>query len=65
MLTKPMDIIKDDDVIDFLQLIFYDTLSEVFKIICRVEGLDHGQQEELRRLVLRPNDIQIACVDKK
>ena len=54
-----MDIIKDEEVIDFLQLIFYDTLSEVFKIICDIEGLDHGQKEELRRLVLRPNDIWI------
>jgi hypothetical protein len=55
-----MELVTDDEVTDFLQLIFYDTLSEVFKVICRVENLDHGQQEELRRLVLRPNDIRIA-----
>jgi hypothetical protein len=55
-----MELVDDDEVIDFLQLIFYDTLSEVFKVICRVEELDYGQQEELRRLVLRPNDIRVV-----
>jgi hypothetical protein len=38
---------------------YYDTLEKVFKIICKIEELTPAQTEELRRLVLRPNDILV------
>jgi hypothetical protein len=50
---------SENDVIDFFQIIYCDTLEKVFKIICRLEELSLEQQEELRRLVLRPSDIHV------
>lgn len=50
---------SQEDVIDFFQMMYYDTLEKVFKIICRIEELTPAQVEELRRLVLRPNDILV------
>ena len=50
---------SQEDVIDFFQMMYYDTLEKVFKIICRIEELTPAQAEELRRLVLRPNDILV------
>ncbi len=49
----------EEDVIDFFQMIYCDTLEKVFKIICRLEELTPEQQEELRRLVLRPSDVRV------
>jgi hypothetical protein len=40
-------------------MIYCDTLEKVFKIICRLEDLTTEQQEELRRLVLRPSDVRV------
>ena len=51
---------NDNDVLEFMQLMFYDTLEQVFRIICKLEGVDPAQQEELRRLVLKPNDIRVV-----
>ncbi len=50
---------SEEDVIDFFQMIYCDTLEKVFKIICRLEELSAEQQEELRRLVLRPSDVRV------
>jgi hypothetical protein len=50
---------SEEDVIDFFQMIYCDTLEKVFKIICRLEDLNAEQQEELRRLVLRPSDVRV------
>ncbi len=41
----------------FLEGIFYDTLNSVFECIVKVRNLTPEVAEELRRLVLRPNDI--------
>jgi len=41
----------------FLEGIFYDTLNTVFECIVNVRNLTPEVAEELRRLVLRPNDI--------
>jgi hypothetical protein len=41
----------------FLEGIFYDTLNSVFECIVKVRDLTPEVAEELRRLVLRPNDI--------
>ena len=51
---------SEEDVIDFFQMIYCDTLEKVFKIICRLEELTEEQQEELRRLVLRPSDVRVV-----
>jgi hypothetical protein len=51
---------SEEDVIDFFQMIYCDTLEKVFKIICRLEELTAEQQEELRRLVLRPSDVRVV-----
>lgn len=48
---------SEQEIIDLFQMMYYDTLEKVFKIICKLEGLTVEQEEELRRLVLRPNDI--------
>lgn len=50
---------NEEDVMDFFQMIYCDTLEKVFKIICRLEELTAEQQEELRRLVLRPSDVRV------
>jgi hypothetical protein len=50
---------SEQDVLDFFQMMYYDTLEKVFKIICSVQELSPAQQEELRRLVLRPNDFRV------
>lgn len=50
---------SENDVLDFFQMMYYDTLEKVFKIICRLEELSPAQEEELRRLVLRPNDVVV------
>jgi hypothetical protein len=50
----------DQDVLDFFQVMLYDTLEQVFRIICRMEEITPEQEEELRRLLLRPNDIRVA-----
>ncbi len=52
-------LVSDNDVIEFFQYIFYDTLEHVFRIICRIEEIDQARAEELRRLVLRPNDVNV------
>jgi hypothetical protein len=49
----------DKDVLDFFQVMFYDTLEQVFRIICRIEEITPDQEEELRRLLLRPSDISV------
>jgi hypothetical protein len=51
---------KDRDVLDFFQVIFYDTLEQVFRIICRMEEITPEQEEELRRLLLRPSDVSVV-----
>ena len=51
---------SEEDVIDFFQMIYCDNLEKVFKIICNLEELNAEQQEELRRLVLRPSDVRIV-----
>ncbi len=51
---------SEEDVIDFFQMIYCDTLEKVFQIICRLEELSTEQQEELRRLVLRPSDVRVV-----
>jgi hypothetical protein len=51
---------SEEDVIDFFQMIYCDTLEKVFRIICRLEELSPEQQEELRRLVLRPSDVRVV-----
>jgi hypothetical protein len=43
----------------FLEGIFYDTLNSVFECIVKVRDLTPEVAEELRRLVLRPNDIMV------
>jgi hypothetical protein len=48
---------SENDVLDFFQMMYYDTLEKVFKIICNIEELSPAQEEELRRLILRPNDV--------
>jgi hypothetical protein len=62
MLTnKPFEMLtSEEDVIDFFQMIYCDTLEKVFKMICRIEELSSDQQEELRRLVLRPSDVRVV-----
>ncbi len=50
---------SENDVLDFFQMMYYDTLEKVFKIICKIEELSPAQEEELRRLVLRPNDVNV------
>jgi hypothetical protein len=56
---------SEDDVIDFFQMIYCDTLEKVFKIICRLEELTSEQQEELRRLVLRPSDVRVIVKNEE
>jgi hypothetical protein len=51
---------SDQDVLDFFQVIFYDTLEQVFRIICRMEEITPEQEEELRRLLLRPSDVSVT-----
>ena len=55
----PTELVTDEDVLEFFQVMFYDTLEHVFRIICRIEEIDQAQAEELRRLVLKPNDINV------
>ena len=43
----------------FLENLFYDTLNTLFDTIVKVRELTPEVAEELRRLVLRPNDIII------
>ena len=43
----------------FLENLFYDTLNTLFDTIVKVRELAPEVAEELRRLVLRPNDILI------
>lgn len=58
--SKPLKMLtSENDVLDFFQMIYCDTLEKVFKIICRLEELNTEQQEELRRLVLRPSDVRV------
>ena len=57
-------ITTEKDVLDLFQMIYYDTLERVFKLICRLEELSPAQEEELRRLVLRPNDVYVITKDE-
>lgn len=43
----------------FLENLFYDTLNTLFDTIVKVRELTPEVADELRRLVLRPNDIII------
>ncbi len=45
----------------FLEGIFYDTLNTLFDCIVKVRDLTPEVAEELRRLVLRPNDIIVRA----
>jgi hypothetical protein len=44
----------------FLENWFYDTLNSLFECVVKVRDLTPEVADELRRLVLRPNDIRIA-----
>lgn len=50
---------SDNPTRQFLESWFYDTLNTLFNTVVKVRELTPEVADELRRLVLRPNDVRI------
>lgn len=51
--------VSKEDTTEFLQMWFYGTLDKLFETICAVRELPPDIAEELRRIVLQPNNVRV------
>ncbi len=56
---------QDNPTRQFLENLFYDTLNTLFNTVVNLKELTPEVADELRRLVLRPNDVRVRLIGEE